>query len=661
MSRGIVPHESGAARTGAGLRGALGYLFRDRDEAVTTAVIGGLCTFLSFLVVPQIVVLGYVVRVLRAVESDERPPRFDRLRALLVDGTKAYAIWLAWMAVPLAVDYGLNTGELAPGQATRWLLGWMFAPGVVSLVADFGIGQSGVVARTGFFEWYRSWEPYVVFLLVLYFLPAALANFAARGTLRAGFFDDGVKRQIDWLLASLRRRVPAAADLLQRVADHFLGAEQFSPVKQLRTREYFVGWLGFFGFYLAAEAVLRLFRYLPSDGGGVLTGLALLYLVVAVPAYFVVRVAGWVVIGRTWATFRRADDPAVGADGPGDDPSDTAGGSSNAAGGPSPVPAGHAGTTDTPSVTTGLPLVGLPARTVLAGGLYLVLGVAAVPSVFVAGYLLRVLRSTVEGSPVPSFGGVRALFADGLRAYAVLFVYGVVPLVVLSVPVLNGLVNGADGWTSLMVWSAIAGVGIPGGFPVVYVGLVAAMGVLVSLFLLLTAIPATVPLIGIVMGIPLGVGVAAFLASQYVVPAALVVVARTGSLRAGLSPARVLPTLRQPVYARNWIGAFLLTVVGWGLFAVMILLPGHPTLGGALNLERIAELDGVMFFAVPTSVDTAVLWLGIPVLSTAYFASLVVASRLIGRAVAAAEAESDVESVSPPESDTDVDVGGSVG
>jgi hypothetical protein len=57
----------------------------------------------------------------------------------------------------------------------------VFAPGVVSLVADFGIGQTGVVARTGFFEWYRSWEPYVVFLLVLYVLPAALANFAPGG------------------------------------------------------------------------------------------------------------------------------------------------------------------------------------------------------------------------------------------------------------------------------------------------------------------------------------------------------------------------------------------------------------------------------------------------------------------------------------------------
>jgi hypothetical protein len=40
MGRGVVSQSAGAP-TEAGLRGALGYLFGDRDEAVTTVVIGG--------------------------------------------------------------------------------------------------------------------------------------------------------------------------------------------------------------------------------------------------------------------------------------------------------------------------------------------------------------------------------------------------------------------------------------------------------------------------------------------------------------------------------------------------------------------------------------------------------------------------------------------
>jgi hypothetical protein len=632
MSRGVVSH--GAASEGArpwrGFRGALGYLFRDRDEAVTTVVIGGLCTFLSFLIVPQVVVLGYVVRVLRA-DDDDRPPAFDRLGSLLVDGTKAYVIWLAWMIVPLAVDVGLNGGNLEPGEATGWLLGWVLAPGVVSIAIDFG------VERAGFLEWYRSWEPYVVLLLVLYVLPGALANFAARGTLRAGFFDDGLKRKVDWALARLGGQSPALADLLQGIIDHFFGGEGFSPVRRLRTRTYVVGWLGFLGFYLGSEAVLRLFLYLPSDGGGVLTVLSLLYLVVALPAYFVVRIAGWVVIGRTWATLRAADEPT--------DPEHVATGDPSVE-------------IDPRSTERGLPLVDTPVRTVVAGGLFLVFGILAVPSVFVAGYLLRVLRATAETTPTPSFGGVRALLTDGLRAYVVWFVYSVVPLALLFGPVTEWFA-GPDGFQTLVAWSVVAGVGLPGGFPAVY--LASIPGVVV--FGLASALagatdPGSAPLTALA-----AVGVVGVLASQYVVPAALVAVARTGSIRAGLSPERVLPTLRRPAYARNWVGAALVATVGWGLYAGMVLSLGHPALADASAIEPIAGLDRLTFFSVPTTPVGLVLWVGLPVAGLAYFLALVAACRLVGRAAGDGTSTTapDSGTDAAPDSGTDADLDADVG
>lgn len=607
MSRGAVSGELGRAAR---------YLFDDRDEAVTTVVIGGLLTFFSFLVVPQVVVLGYVVRVLRAVEDDERAPTFDRVRALLRDGVYAYVIWLAWMLVPLAVDVGLNGGDLAPGQATGWLLGWLFAPGVVALAAELGSQQPG------FFEWYRSWEPYVVFALVLYVLPAALANFATRGTLRAGFFDDGLKRQVDWLLARLRSQSPSTADLLQRVADLVLGDESFSPVRHLRTRTYAVGWLGFVGFYLVAEAVLRLFLVLPTVEGVEWVGL--LYLLVALPTYFVLRIAGWVVVGSAWATIRARAGVEPLADeererGPEAAVETTAGGS--------------------------VSVVGLPLKTVLAGGLLVAFGFLVLPSVLVAGYLLRVLRADEE-SPVPSFGDVRALLVDGLRAYGVWFVYAVVPLSLLSVPLLDRL-DAASPLETLAVWAFASGAGLPGGFPAVYLELVVAFAAVLALLALAAGVPTVAAAL---VEVPLGVGVALVLASLYVVPAALVAVARDGTLRAGVAPRRLLRTMRRPAYATRWMGAVGLSLVGWALVLGATLLPGHPRLAGRSLVEPVAGLDGVSLFALPTSVDALGFWVAFLGAGAVHFVVLVVACRLVGRGVV----ERDPEPVSRVEEEPEV-------
>jgi hypothetical protein len=343
------------------------------------------------------------------------------------------------------------------------------------------------------------------------------------------------------------------------------------------------------------------------------------------------------VIGRAWATLRAADEPT--------DPERS-------------VTDGPSVTGDPPSTETGLPLVDTPVRTVVAGGLFLVFSILAVPSVFVAGYLLRVLRATAETTPTPSFGGVRALLTDGLRAYVVWFVYSVVPIALLFGPVTEWFAD-PGGFETLVAWSVVAGVGLPGGFPAVY--LASAPGVVV--FALTSALvgatgPGSAPLVALAV-----VGVAGVLASQYVVPAALVAVARTGSIRAGLSPDQVLPTLRRPAYARNWVGAALVVAVGWGLYAGMVLSLGHPGLADASAIEPIAGLDRLTFFSVPTTPIGLVLWVGLPVASLAYFVALVAACRLVGRAAGdgtlTTAADSGLDAL--PERGTDADLDADTG
>ncbi|TKX77508.1 DUF4013 domain-containing protein, partial [Halorubrum sp. SD626R] len=66
---------------------SLDYL-RDGDNAIVTVLIGGALLLASPLVVPSILVLGYVSRVLRrTADGDDTPPVFDAWGDLLIEGT----------------------------------------------------------------------------------------------------------------------------------------------------------------------------------------------------------------------------------------------------------------------------------------------------------------------------------------------------------------------------------------------------------------------------------------------------------------------------------------------------------------------------------------------------------------------------------------------
>ncbi|QLG27463.1 DUF4013 domain-containing protein [Halorarum halophilum] len=132
-----------------------------------TALIGGLLAFFSFLLVPGFLVMGYLLRVLRAtMHGDEAdPPVFDDWTAMGVDGLKAFVISLVYGFVPgvvLAAAFAFGFAGLASGSDAGALTG-----GLVLLVG-------GLVAL-------------LLSLAAAYVVPAAILNYAATDRLGAGF------------------------------------------------------------------------------------------------------------------------------------------------------------------------------------------------------------------------------------------------------------------------------------------------------------------------------------------------------------------------------------------------------------------------------------------------------------------------------------------
>ena len=143
---------------------SLTYL-RGSDGWVKTVVIGGLLTFLGFLVVPAVLVAGYLVRVLRGtMHGDDDAPRFDDWGSLAGDGLRAVAIAVVYGLVPallIAVTAGLAAAVAGPGPRSGLVVGAVtFVGGLLALALG---------------------------LLAAYIVPAAVANYAEQESFRAGF------------------------------------------------------------------------------------------------------------------------------------------------------------------------------------------------------------------------------------------------------------------------------------------------------------------------------------------------------------------------------------------------------------------------------------------------------------------------------------------
>jgi hypothetical protein len=144
------------------------------DDWTVTVLIGGVLTLLSFLVVPGILVYGYLVRAVRErAEGATQPPAFADWGGLFVDGFKAWVIGIVYMLVPLVV-FGVTVGGslFAIATGTR---------------AGAGAGLAGLFGGLAL--------SFVLSLVFGYVATAAIIHFACTGEFGAGF-DFGTLRKL---------------------------------------------------------------------------------------------------------------------------------------------------------------------------------------------------------------------------------------------------------------------------------------------------------------------------------------------------------------------------------------------------------------------------------------------------------------------------------
>ena len=138
----------------------------ESDEWMRTIIIGGILSFLGFLLIPLFLVYGYLMRVIRsATAGNPEPPTFGDWGELFVEGIKAFVIGLIYMLIPFIV-LGVTVGSAVIALATG---------------TDAGVaaGLSGLFVGLGLF--------FILALVFGYIAVAALVNFAREERFGAAF------------------------------------------------------------------------------------------------------------------------------------------------------------------------------------------------------------------------------------------------------------------------------------------------------------------------------------------------------------------------------------------------------------------------------------------------------------------------------------------
>ena len=143
-----------------------------RGDWIGRIIIGGVLGFLSVLLLPAFVIVGYLVRVLeRTVGGDDVPPEFDEWGDLLMKGVVGSVIALAYTVIPVVV-YAVVVAVVGGTS------------GAIGGDAGALVGVVGVLLALAFIP---------VLFLVYYAVPAALSAYAARGEVGAAFDLDLLK------------------------------------------------------------------------------------------------------------------------------------------------------------------------------------------------------------------------------------------------------------------------------------------------------------------------------------------------------------------------------------------------------------------------------------------------------------------------------------
>lgn len=126
------------------------------DDWIATVLIGGVLSLLGFLVVPGLLVYGYVVRAIRYnLDGEPEPPSFGDWGELLVDGLQAAIIVLLYMLIPfvvMAVTVGGSLAAIASGSDAGAVtgLGGILVGFLASFVLALVFGYFSVVGVVNF-------------------------------------------------------------------------------------------------------------------------------------------------------------------------------------------------------------------------------------------------------------------------------------------------------------------------------------------------------------------------------------------------------------------------------------------------------------------------------------------------------------------------------
>lgn len=155
------------------------------DDWIVTVLIGGVLAFLGFLLVPILVVWGYLIEVMRGgLEGSAEPPSFDDWGEMAKDGLFGLIIMFVYQIIPMVVLIGLT-----------FVSGGLMATG-----SEAGAG----LGLLGFLLSYVVY--FALFLVFIYVGAAGVVNYAREGTIGAGF-DFGVITPVvtsgEWLKAFL--------------------------------------------------------------------------------------------------------------------------------------------------------------------------------------------------------------------------------------------------------------------------------------------------------------------------------------------------------------------------------------------------------------------------------------------------------------------------
>jgi hypothetical protein len=169
-------------------------------------------------------------------------------------------------------------------------------------------------------------------------------------------------------------------------------------------------------------------------------------------------------------------------------------------------------------------------KTVAIGAVLSLLSFLLVPAVLVAGYLLRVLRASLNDEPVPVFEEWGDMLVEGAKTVAVIIVYTIIPGVILTV---SGV--------------ALAGAALGDGAGSVVLALGALLGFLIGGALLLVLV--------------------------YVLPVALSSLASTDRIGSAFAVGEMRPTLFSREYAVAWLLALLVSIVAGVVAGAVSLVP----------------------------------------------------------------------------------------